>query len=203
MGQPDVTRACCRLRLRLCCLQAQQRLHTPGLFVDSIRACLGTSSSSTGGGGSSAGGAGRGQLRSSAALQQLLAATAPVRWSLDTGLDMPQHVTPHQAAAALLLLFQQLPDSFIPGDVSALLLHCVPPAPACASLLSDALSVAEWATLRHVLALLRGALSPPAAAANGLAAPALAGALAECWFGGSVAGARWQRMLQSASGLCA
>lgn len=167
-------------------LKAPHRLQTPGLFVDSIPACL------TGGSSSGSGGAVPGSQphlkHSGAQLQQLLAATAPVRWALDTGLDLPRHVTPHQAAAALLLLLQQLPDSFLPPDVSGVLVHCVPPAPACMSLLSDTMSVAEWATLRMVLGLCRAALGPQATPSNALTVVGLANVLAEHCFGDSAAG---------------
>jgi len=172
--------------LALVSLQAPHRLQTPGLFVDSIPACL------TGGSSSGSGGAVPGSQphlkHSGAQLQQLLAATAPVRWALDTGLDLPRHVTPHQAAAALLLLLQQLPDSFLPPDVSGVLVHCVPPAPACMSLLSDTMSVAEWATLRMVLGLCRAALGPQATPSNALTVVGLANVLAEHCFGDSAAG---------------
>lgn len=123
------------------------------------------------------------QQRSTAHVQQLLAATAPVRWALDTGLDLPAHVTPHQAAAALLLLLQQLPDTFLPPDVSSVLMHCVPPAPACTSLLSDTMSVAEWATLRLVLGLCKAALAPEAVCSNGVSLLGLANVLEEHCFG--------------------
>ena len=116
--------------------------------------------------------------------QQLLAATAPVRWALDTGLSLPSHVTPHQAAAALLLLLSQLPASLMPPDVSGILVHFVPPAPACSSLLSDTMSVAEWATLRMVLGLCKAALAPEASPFNGLTLTSLAGMLAGHVFGG-------------------
>lgn len=122
--------------------------------------------------------------------QKLLAATAPVRWALDTGLDLPGHVTAHQAAAALLLLLQQLPDSFLPPDISGVLMHCVPPTPACMSLLSDTMSVAEWATLRMVLELCGAVLAPEAAASNGVTVVGLANVLAEHFFGESPAGER-------------
>jgi hypothetical protein len=102
---------------------------------------------------------------------------------MDTGLDLPGHVTAHQAAAVLLLLLQQLPDSFLPPDVSGVLMHCVPPAPACMSLLSDTMSVAEWATLRMLLGLFKGALQAEAAASNGLTVVGLANVLAEHFFG--------------------
>jgi hypothetical protein len=118
-------------------------------------------------------------------LQQLLAATAPIRWALDTGSDFPEHVNPHQAAAALLLLLQQLPDSLMPPDVSAALVHCVPPVPS--AMLSDAMSVAEWATFRHLLVLWRRALAPDVAASNGLTTFGLAGVLAEHVFGDTAA----------------
>lgn len=170
--------------------QAPQRLRTPGLFVDSLHACLGSSSgssSSVGDSGSTPQAAAHQlhhpQLQDPVQLQQLLAATAPVRWALDTGLDLPGHVSAHQAAAALLLLLQQLPDSFLPPDVSGVLMHCVPPAPACMSLLSDTMSVAEWATLRMLLGLCKAALAPEAAASNGLTVVGLANVLAEHCFG--------------------
>jgi hypothetical protein len=124
-------------------------------------------------------------------VQQLLAATAPVRWALDAGVDLPAHVTPHAAAAALLVLVQQLPEPLMPPDVSAILLHCVPGGPACTSLLSDAMSVAEWATLRMLLRLWRAALAPEAAAANGLTLASLAGVLAEHCFGPGALGESW------------
>lgn len=172
--------------LVLCWLvpQAPQRLRTPGLFVDSLHACLGSSSSIVGDSGSAP--AAAHQLhpqQEPVQLQQLLAATAPVRWALDTGLDLPGHVSAHQAAAALLLLLQQLPDSFLPPDVSGVLMQCVPPAPACMSLLSDTMSVAEWATLRMLLGLCKAALAPEAAASNGLTVVGLANVLAEHCFG--------------------
>lgn len=153
----------------------QDCLHTPGLFVGSIPACCASLQPGK-------------APRNAAQLQQLLAATAPVRWALDTGLHLPGHVTGHQVTAALLLLLQQLPESFIPADVSVMLMHCVPPPPACTSLLSDAMSVVEWATLRHLLALFRAALGPAAAAGNGLTTFSLAAVLAEFLFGDSAAG---------------
>eukprot|EP00879_Flechtneria_rotunda_P030271 GHRR01032884.1.p1 GENE.GHRR01032884.1~~GHRR01032884.1.p1 ORF type:complete len:221 (+),score=91.59 GHRR01032884.1:1189-1851(+) len=157
-------------------MQAGQRLHTPGLFVDSIQACCGPTKSFS-----------KPTYSSAAHLRQLLVATAPVRWALDTGLDLPSHITAHQATAALLLMLQQLPESLMPPDVSAVLLHCVPPAPACTSLLSDAMSVAEWATLRHIVALCKAALAAEAAAVNGLTSYMLAAVLAEHCFGGPAA----------------
>lgn len=165
--------------------QAPHRLRTPGLFVDSLHACLGSSRSSVGDGGSAPAAAHHPQhpQQDPVQLQQLLAATAPVRWALDTGLDLPGHVSAHQAAAALLLLLQQLPDSFLPPDVSGVLMHCVPPGPACMSLLSDTMSVAEWATLRMLLGLFKAALAPEVAAGNGLTVVGLANVLAEHCFG--------------------
>lgn len=160
-------------------LQAPHRLCTPGLFTDSVQACTGASSGSGSGAPQLAGH----PLRTPAQLQQLLAATAPVRWAMDTGLDLPGHVTAHQAAAALLLLLQQLQDSFLPPDISGVLMHCVPPAPACMSLLSDTMSVAEWATLRMLLGLFKSALQAEAAASNGLTVVGLANVLAEHFFG--------------------
>jgi hypothetical protein len=106
-----------------------------------------------------------------------------VRWALDTGLNLPGHVSAHQAAAALLLLLQQLPDSFLPPDVSGVLMHCVPPGPACTSLLSDTMSVAEWATLRMLLGLYKAALAPEVAARSGVTVVGLANVLAEHCFG--------------------
>jgi hypothetical protein len=103
-------------------------------------------------------------------------------------LDLPGHVTAHQAAVALLLLLQQLPDSFMPPDVSAVLMHCVPPAPACMSLLSDTMSVSEWATLRMVLGLCKAALAPQAAANSGATLVGLANVLAEHCFGDAAGG---------------
>lgn len=176
--------ACCA-----CCfitLQADQRLLAPGLFISSIQACLGSSAAQDR--SSSTSSSRLQQLRNPAQLQQVLAATAPVRWALDTGLDFPSHVSAHQAAAALLLMLQQLPDSFMPADVSAILMHCVPPPTSCTSLLSDAMSVAEWATLRHLVSLFRAALLPEASAANGLSLYALSAALADVMFGGPAAG---------------
>lgn len=163
-------------------LQAPQRLRTPGLFVNSLQVCSGSSSTRSGSGQPAA--AHHPHLQQNPAqLQQLLAVTAPVRWALDTGLDLPGHVTPHQAAVALLLLLQQLPDSFLPPDVSGVLMHCVPPAPACTSLLSDTMSVAEWATFRMLLGLCKAALAPEVAAVNGLTVVGLANVLAEHCFG--------------------
>jgi hypothetical protein len=150
----------------------QAHLHTPGLFTHSASACCSSLQP------------GRAP-HSTQQLQQLLAATAPIRWALDTGSGFPEHVTPHQAAAALLLLLQQLPDSLMPPDVSAVLVHCVPPVPS--AMLSDAMSVAEWATLRHVLVLWRRALAPEVAASNGLTTFGLAGVLAEHVFGDTAA----------------
>ncbi|KAF8068242.1 Ocrl [Scenedesmus sp. PABB004] len=157
-------------------------LHTPGLFVHSARICCS---------GSSAGAAEQeqqllpGELQPQPDQLALLAATAPVRWALDAGVPLPAHVTPHQAAAALLLMTQQLPEPLLPPAVSAALAHCVPHPQACSSLLSDGMSVAEWATLRHCLALLRAALAPRAAAASGVTLQGLARVLAGAWFGGA------------------
>lgn len=164
-------------------LQAGQRLHTPGIFVDSIQLCLGSPAANNTGSSNKVP-----QLRTQSQQQQLLEVTAPVRWALDTGLDFASHVTVHQAAAALLLMLQQLPDTFMPPDVSAVLMHCVPAPSSCTSLLSDAMSVAEWATLRHLLTLFRAALLPEAVAANGLSTSSLAAVLADVMFGGSAAG---------------
>uniref|UniRef100_A0A383VSK7 Rho-GAP domain-containing protein n=1 Tax=Tetradesmus obliquus TaxID=3088 RepID=A0A383VSK7_TETOB len=150
----------------------QVHLHTPGLFVHSHSACCSSLQP-------------RHAPHTKQQLQQLLAATAPIRWALDAGVDFPQHATPHQAAAALLLMLQQLPDSLMPPDVAAVLVHCVPPVPA--AMLSDAMSVTEWATLRHLLALWRRALAPEVAERNGLSAFSLAGVLAEHVFGDTAA----------------
>ncbi|WIA30978.1 hypothetical protein OEZ86_001026 [Tetradesmus obliquus] len=150
----------------------QVHLHTPGLFVHSHSACCSSLQP-------------RHAPHTKQQLQQLLAATAPIRWALDAGVDFPQHATPHQAAAALLLMLQQLPDSLMPPDVAAVLVHCVPPVPA--AMLSDAMSVAEWATLRHLLALWRRALAPEVAERNGLSVFSLAGVLAEHVFGDTAA----------------
>jgi hypothetical protein len=81
------------------------------------------------------------------------------------------------------MMLQQLPDSFLPPDVSGVLMHVVPPTPACTSLLSDTMSVAEWATLRMLLGLCKTALAPDAAARNGLTVVGLANVLAEHCFG--------------------
>lgn len=59
---------------------------------------------------------------------------------------------------------------------------CPSQASAAAALLAEALSLEEWATFSHVMALLRAALKPAAAQENGLALPALAALLAEAWF---------------------
>jgi hypothetical protein len=56
----------------------------------------------------------------------------------------------------------------MPPAVSAVLSRCVPSAAAAAQLLSSALAPAEWATARHVVALLRAALAPGAVERNGL-----------------------------------
>jgi hypothetical protein len=195
-------------------LEAPHALRTPGLFANSCQQCLdayqGAGSSGTGqraqqqvaqgsGSSSSSSSDSCSDSSSSARLQALLAATAPVRWALDTGLDLPRHVAPHQAAAALLLLLQQLPEPLMPPDVSAVLAHVVPPPPAAASLLSDTLSVAEWATLRMVLALARGALQREHALCNGLSVASLAGVLAEHCFGAESLG---EFLGQRAAGVC-
>jgi hypothetical protein len=54
-------------------------------------------------------------------------------------------------------------------------------------MLSDAMSIAEWATLRHLLALWRRALVADVAASNGLTTFGLAGVLAEHVFGDTAA----------------
>jgi hypothetical protein len=56
-------------------------------------------------------------------------------------------------------------------------------ADAAASLLADALAPVEWAVFRHVAGLMRAALQPENAAANGLTAAALSALLADLWFG--------------------
>lgn len=189
--------------------QDQQRLYTPGVFVESLRIVTGrlaqqqqqqeeaetvekmtgsvqeqTAAAAAAGAATVAAAAGAAPLPPGFPQQALLDATAPVRWALDSCQPLPSCVDAHAAAAALLLLLQQLPDCIIPADVDAALQHCVPPHTTCRALLSDALSVAEWATLRHVLALLRAALAPAAAACNGLNCLMLAQALERLWFGG-------------------
>jgi hypothetical protein len=91
--------SCLRIQ---CLMQSQQRLSTPGLFVNSVLLCTNnTQDFAT---------LSPYQLqqllaaccRSPAQLQQLLAATSPVRWALDTGLDFPSHVTAHQVYVLLL-----------------------------------------------------------------------------------------------------
>lgn len=164
--------------------QGNQRLQTPGLFINSVQACLATSAAQE----LSSNISRQQLLRSPVQLQQLLAATAPVRWALDTGVNFPRHVTAHQAAAALLLMLQQLPDSFMPPVVSANLMRYVPAPSSCMSLLSDAMSVAEWATARHLISFFKAALLPETAVVNGLNAEALAAALADVMFGGQTAG---------------
>jgi hypothetical protein len=119
---------------------------------------------------------------------------------LDAGVDFPQHVTPHQAAAALLLMLQQLPDSLMPPDVAAVLVHCVPPVPS--AMLSDAMSVAEWATLRHLLAFWRRALAPDVAGRNGLSVFSLAGVLAQHVFGDTTAAGGCCQVLHMSLALC-
>lgn len=89
-----------------------------------------------------------------------------------------------QAAAALLLMLQQLPSSFMPTEVNAVLKHCIPASSACQLMLSDAMSAVEWATFRHILSLLKAALEPEAVAANRLSVYALAAVLAEFCFKG-------------------
>jgi hypothetical protein len=86
-----------------------------------------------------------------------------------------------QAAATLLLLFHQLPTSFMPPSVSAVLMRCVPPYPAAAALLSESMAPAEWASARHVLSLLREALAPAAAAHNGLTVHVRGPGTGACW----------------------
>lgn len=56
-------------------------------------------------------------------------------------------------------------------------------ADAAASLLADALTPVEWAVFRHVAGLMRAALEPDNAAANGLTAAALSALLSDLWFG--------------------
>jgi hypothetical protein len=191
--------------------QDQQRLYTPGVFVESLPIVTGrlaqqqqqqaaaetvdkltgsvqeqtaAAAAAAAGAAKVAAAAGAAPLPPGFPQQALLDATAPVRWALDSCQPLPSCVDAHAAAAALLLLLQQLPDCIIPADVDAALQHCVPPHTTCRALLSDALSVAEWATLRHVLALLRAALAPAAAACNGLNCLMLAQALEGLWFGG-------------------
>ncbi len=55
-------------------------------------------------------------------------------------------------------------------------------ASAASSLLADALAPEEWATFRHVMTLMRTALQPAHAAANGLTLVSVAALLAEAWF---------------------
>ena len=87
-----------------------------------------------------------------------------------------------------MLLIQQLPESYIPAQVSGILEHCMPSSSQATNLMSDCLSPVEWTTCRHVLTLFREALAPTAAAANGLTLQALAGAVVEYWFGSNGAG---------------
>jgi hypothetical protein len=75
---------------------------------------------------------------------------------------------PLKAAATLLALFRELPHGLMPPSADAVLSRCVPNYPASARLLSDAMSPAEWATARHVLAVLHDALAPGVAPRNGL-----------------------------------
>lgn len=84
----------------------------------------------------------------------------------------------------LLALLHQLPSPLMPPAVSSVLARAVPPPEAAAALLSDTLAPAEWAVARHLLALLRAALAPPAAPGNGLSLPALAEALSGYLFAG-------------------
>lgn len=95
-----------------------------------------------------------------------------------------------QVAAALLVLFHQLPDSFMPPAIHSVCMHCIPTCNyiSATSLLSDSMSAVEWATARHVLSVFRAALAPEVAARNGLTVMALAAAVAEYWFAGPVVG---------------
>jgi len=68
----------------------------------------------------------------------------------------------------------------MPPVVSSVLMRCVPSAASANQLLSDSLSAVEWATARHVIALLRAALA--LGSRNGLTVHALAEAAAAYWF---------------------
>ena len=61
-------------------------------------------------------------------------------------------------------------------------IRATPQASAASSLLADALAPEEWATFRHIMMLMRTALEPDHAAANGLTLVAVAALLAEAWF---------------------
>jgi hypothetical protein len=69
-----------------CVSQAHNRLHTPGLFVHSYEACTGQPLQGK-------------QPRSKQQLRQLMQATAAVRWAVDTGQPIPEHVSPHQVGS--------------------------------------------------------------------------------------------------------
>lgn len=106
-----------------------------------------------------------------------------IREALDEGRPIPQRAGPHDVAATLLAFFASLPAVFMPPAAAQVCDVCVPSADAAASLLADAFAPVEWAVFRHVAGLMRAALEPDAAAANGLTPAALSALLADLWFG--------------------
>lgn len=83
-----------------------------------------------------------------------LCVTPPVRpptlpTHLDTALCPPHPPHPPSLqAGALLALFQQLPEPFMPPLVSNLLAYSAPSGAQAAVLLSDGMTSCEWATCR-------------------------------------------------------
>lgn len=148
-------------------LRAEQRLHTPGLFVSSADHVLAAPRDAT----------------SSVTMKGSGAdAIRLVRQALDKGQQIPPQTSPHDVAATLLAFFASLPVPLLPEAAAQVCDVCVPDPSAAASLLADALGPVEWAAFKHVTSLLHEALTPPAATSNGLTASALAALLAEVWF---------------------
>lgn len=107
-----------------------------------------------------------------------------IRRVLDSGMPFPDFLDPHDAAAALLAFFAELPNPFLPQDLVQVCDVCLPTASTAASLLLESMSAAEVAVLCHLLLLMREALAPENRAHNGLSPHSLAAILAEFWFPG-------------------
>ncbi|KAK9821522.1 hypothetical protein WJX74_007052 [Apatococcus lobatus] len=154
-------------------LRDQDRLHTPGLFVQSADAALHPGSS----------GAARSQGISSHLMSQGGGqAMRRIRHALDQGLSVPQSMGPHDVAATLLGFFAALPAPFLPHAAAQVCDVCIPSAKSASSLLADSFAPVEWAVFRHTTQLLRDALRQEIRSANGLTTSSVAALLAELWF---------------------
>jgi hypothetical protein len=85
-------------------------------------------------------------LRPSPPAQALLPAHAA--WLIPLLLALATFPSPTPQAGALLVLFQQLPEPFMPSLVSNLLAYSAPSGAQAAVLLSDGMTSCEWATCR-------------------------------------------------------